>query len=80
MSEFRLFSARDKYPCRDFPDGICPNRVPGCQDKCPAMIEAKRKIDERKRIERQRREESIAVNECQIVNKCKASRKKRREL
>lgn len=35
---------RKKQPCK--PNGIdCPNRRPGCQDKCEAMIAWKTYID-----------------------------------
>lgn len=53
---FNRNSARDHYPCTDYPDGVCPNRHPGCQDKCLKMLAAKLAADERKRTERSNRE------------------------
>lgn len=52
---FNRNSIRDHYPCRDFPDGVCPERHPGCQDHCEKMLKAKEKAKARKHVERQNR-------------------------
>ena len=44
------WTSRDKYPCYG-----CEKRVPGCQDRCPDMREAKEKADARKAMERGKR-------------------------
>jgi hypothetical protein len=69
-------SSRDKFPCNKFPDGICPKRKPGCQDKCPDFLAAKAANDARKAVERAKRYANNDVNKFKIDSAVKGSRKK----
>ena len=69
-------SSRDKFPCNEFPDGICPKRRPGCQDKCPDFLAAKAANDDRKAQERTKRYAINDVNKFKVVSALKGSRKK----
>lgn len=70
---------RDKYPCVDFPDGKCPRRRPGCQNKCPEFLRAKAENDARKDIERKKRDATMDVCEYRSAMYGKCTRTKRRE-
>ena len=75
----RALTGRDKYPCRNFPNGICPKRRPGCQDKRPDFLAAKAANDARKEQERAKRQAINEVNEFRIASAAKGSRKKMAE-
>ena len=69
-------TSRDKFPCNKFPDGICPRRKPGCQDRCPEFLAAKSANDDRKAQERAKRYANNDVNKFKVNSAMKGSRKK----
>lgn len=74
---FNRESIRDHYPCTDFPDGVCPNRHPGCQDKCLAMLAAKLVADERKHVEHANRAKQHDASGCAVESRKRRGKKLR---
>ena len=72
----QILTSRDKFPCNDFPDGICPKRQPGCHATCPDYIAAKAANDDRKAVEKAKRYANNDVNKFKIDSTVKGSRKK----
>ena len=75
----KALSSRDRFPCNQYPGGVCPKRSPACQDKCPEFIAAKDENTRRKAQEKAKRYAANDYDKVKIDSVVKGSRKKLRE-
>ena len=71
---------RDRWPCGEHPGGVCTRREPGCQDRCPEMMEARRAHDERKRAERSARRQCVDADGVKARGIAAVTRRKIKQL
>lgn len=75
-----IANERQHWPCRDHPGGVCPNRKPGCQDRCPEMLAAQlAAAQERRRLEadkeRSNAADSVKVHSIERYNRRRAGQR-----
>ena len=77
---FGQIPSRDKYPCNDFPDGICPDRKRASQDTCPKMLAAKAKAAARKELEQTNKMKTEDAIDFQVKQSARVSKRKPRRV
>ena len=75
-----LHNERDHWPCGDYPDGKCPKRQPGCQDRCPEMlaaqlIAAENRKELRADLDRMHAADGVKVHSLERYNRRKAGQR-----
>ncbi len=75
-----IANERQHWPCGDYPDGKCPKRQLGCQDRCPEMLAAqliaagnRRKL--RADTEHRNAADSVKVHAVEKYNRRKAGQR-----
>ena len=69
----------NRWPCTQYPGGVCPDRVPGCQSKCIKMLVAQLERDAERREIQKRKASEREGDAARIVLASKRNRKKPRE-
>ena len=75
-----IANERQHWPCGDYPDGKCPKRQPGCQDRCPEMLAAQLEHDARMKAEKTARATEIGTAASNINRVNRNARKKSRQI